>query len=186
MQKEVIIYPGDYLIAKHVVFQVELNGKLPLLYPFPLYLPEGLRTESILEPGYSATRGWFLKNYPALLVWGQAAWELYLDYYTISGSGLVVLKQHFLYEEKIWRLIFFLYGQENRTGLPGLFNWRGELSIDNDKTSGIHRYLCQIYWIWWLFLYKWPINLHNKVDTWSLDLRSYFTSRDYFESDKNW
>lgn len=181
--KEVIIYPGDYLIAKHVVFR-ELNGKLPLFYTPFLYISLKEREQNlILEPGYSATRGWFLKS--TLRYWyeDRLPGELFLDYYTISGLA-GGFKQHFLYEKDL-KAYLYLYGQENRTDLPGLFNWRGELSIDNNKsqwkTDTLIKYINYDDYSYT----NGRINLNNKVDTWTLDLRSYFTSRDYYESDKN-
>ena len=109
--------------------------------------------------------------------------ELYLDYYTISGLA-GGFKQHFLYEKDL-KAYLYLYGQENRTDLPGLFNWRGELSIDNNKsqwkTDTLIKYINYDDYSYT----NGRINLNNRVNTWTLDLRSYFTSRDYYESDKN-
>lgn len=179
--KEVIIYPGDYLIAKHVVFR-ELNGKLPLFYTPYLYISLKEREQNlILEPGYSASRGWFLKATYRYWYQDQLPGELYLDYYTISGLA-GGFKQHFLYEKDL-KGYLYLYGQENRTDIPGLFNWQGELRIDNNKsqweTDTFIRYINYDDY----FYTNGRVNLTNRADTWSLDLRSYFLSRDYYESD---
>lgn len=91
--KEVIIYPDDHLIAKHVILR-ELNGKLPLFYWPYLYISLKEKDQHLIPQfGYSKSRGWFIKttyyyNYKSL------PGESYLDYYTKSGYA-GGFKQHF-------------------------------------------------------------------------------------------
>jgi len=181
--KEVIIYPDDHLIAKHVTFR-ELNGKLPLFYWPYLYI--SLKDENqhwSTEIGYSNNRGWFLKATYHYWYQDRLPGELYLDYYTKSGYA-GGFKQHFFYEDDL-KGYLYLYGQENRTDIPGLVNWEGEISIDNDKNQWkTDTFIKYIDYDNYSYL-NGKINLKNEDDTWSMKLYSDFKSKDYYESDLN-
>ena len=181
--REVIIYPDDHLIAKHVVFR-ELNGKLPLFYWPYLYI--SLKDEEqhwSTQVGYSYNRGWFLKATYHYWYQDRLPGELYLDYYTISGYA-GGFKQHFFYEDDL-KGYLYLYGQENRTDIPGLFNWRGEISIDNDKNQWKTDTRIQYINYDNYSDLNGKIYLKNDTDTWSVNLSSDFRSKDYYESDLN-
>lgn len=181
--REMVIYPDDYLIAKHVVFR-ELNGKLPLFYMPYLYI--SLKDEEQhwdAEIGYSNNRGWFLKTTYNYRYQNRLPGEFYLDYYTKSGYA-GGFKQHFFYEDDL-KGYLYLYGQENRTDIPRLFNWEGEIDIDNDKNQWkTDTNIKYINYDDFSYL-NGKINLNNKADSWSIDLRSVFKSKDYYESDLN-
>ncbi|MFP4662344.1 MAG: LptF/LptG family permease [Halanaerobiales bacterium] len=181
--REVIIYPEDYLIAKHVTFR-ELNGRLPLFYWPYLYISLKDRDQRLVpEIGYSSSRGWFLKTTYHYLYDDRLPGELYMDYYTKSGFA-GGFKQFFFHEEDLEAFIY-LYGQENKTDIPNLFNWEGEIKIDNDKNQWkTDAYLKYINYDQYDKL-DGKIRLDNNADTWSLKIDSSFSNKDYYDSDKN-
>ncbi|MFP4017137.1 MAG: hypothetical protein ACLFUI_08885, partial [Halanaerobiales bacterium] len=104
-----------------------------------------------------------------------------MDYYTKSGFA-GGFKQFFFHEEELEAFIY-LYGQENRTDIPSLFNWEGEISIDNDKNQWeTDTYIKYINYDHYSKL-NGHIKLDNNTDTWSLDIDSSFSSMDYYDSD---
>ncbi len=180
---EVIIYPGDHLIAKHATFR-ELNGKLPLFYWPYLYISLKDKDQRLVpEIGYSNSRGWFLRTTYYYWYKNRLPGELYMDYYTRSGSA-GGFKQYVFYESDL-EAFFYLYGQENRTDIPGLFNWQAEIDIDNDKsewkTDTNIRYTDYDNYAY----LRGSIDLDNYADSWSLNVDSTFNSKDYFTSDEN-
>ncbi len=128
---EVTIYPGDYLIAKHVVFW-ELGGKLPLFYWPVLYISLDDAEQGLVpEVGYHGQRGWFLKLDYDYRLTRSLPGKLYLDYYTISGFA-GGFKQYLLHQSD--QKVFLKYlTQENRTDLYGLFNWQAEFDYADQK-----------------------------------------------------
>ncbi len=180
---EVVIYPGDHLIAKHVIFR-ELNGKLPLFYWPYLYISLKDKDQRLVpEVGYSNSRGWFLKTTYYYWYKDRLPGELYMDYYTKSGYA-GGFKQYFLHETDL-EAFLYLYGQENRTNISNLFKWQGEINIDNDRSDWkTDTYIKYTHYDDYSYL-KGRVDLDNDADSWSLNVDSTFNSRDYFTSDKN-
>ncbi|MDI3547057.1 MAG: hypothetical protein PWR10_709 [Halanaerobiales bacterium] len=181
--REVIIYPDDYLVAREVVFR-ELGGKLPLFYWPYLYISLKDRPQHLIpEIGYSATRGWFIKTTYNYWYDQRLPGELYLDYYTISGYG-GGLKQYLYYEPDL-KGSLYLYGQENRTDLPGLFRWQGAVDLEDQqgdwRTDTLLKYT---YYDDHSILNgsTYVANISNKQ---LINFSSRFDSKDYFESDHN-
>lgn len=180
---EIIIYPDDHLIAKHVVFR-ELGGKLPLFYWPYLYVSlKDKKQKLIPEIGYNNRRGWFIKTIYNYWYQDSLPGELYMDYYQISGFG-AGFKQHFIYKPDL-KGFLYLYGQENRTDLPGLFNWRGEINIDNKRSrwttdTNIEYVNYDDY-----SDLEGKFNIENNTKKWDIDINSSFDSKDYYHSDYN-
>ncbi|MCK8827338.1 hypothetical protein MWH25_06225 [Natroniella acetigena] len=93
---ELVIYPGDRIVAKHVVFW-EMSGKLPLFYlPVMVYPLREQEPGFYPQAGYSRQRGWFVKTtYNYYLGSGYESWpgsafagdfgQLYIDYFSKMG-----------------------------------------------------------------------------------------------------
>jgi len=129
--QKVNIYPGEYIEAFHVVFR-ELKGKLPLFYWPYLYISLKQEEQQFVPRfGYSEKRGWFIKTTYYYSLQHFLPTEIYLDHYTKSGSAAGA-KQFCLYgpDEKGYVL---LYGQQNKTNLPDLFQWQGEIAYQNES-----------------------------------------------------
>ncbi|MFW5986119.1 MAG: LptF/LptG family permease [Halanaerobiales bacterium] len=180
---EVVIYPDDHLIARNVVFW-ELGGKLPLFYWPYLYISLKDRDQKLIpEVGYNSRRGWFIKTTYNYRYQDRLPGELYLDYYQISGAG-AGFKQHFLYEPDL-KAYLYLYGQENRTDIPGLFNWRGEISIDNERSNWTtDTDIKYINYDDYSDLTG-DLSVVNRAENWNIRLDSSFDSTDYYQSDYN-
>lgn len=135
----VVVYPGDYLIATHVVFW-ELGGYLPLFYWPVLYL--SLEDDQDIMPsfGYSQERGWYIKlayhyfeeDYRGIY---------YLDYYSITGLGTGL--RHYYLEEEDSEGTVYLYILENKEKETGwdyftanlshrqsILDWRTSFGLD--------------------------------------------------------
>jgi len=128
--RSIKIYPGDYLIAYHVVFY-ELDGRLPLFYWPILYINlDDDRANLEFEYGYSSRRGWFGKlTYNHRWLWGLAG-QLYLDYYQRTGRAYGFRQQYIdspSHEGEV-----YYYWQNNREEVPGLFNWEAALYHELD------------------------------------------------------
>lgn len=120
----VIVYPGDYLVANNVVFW-ELGGLLPLFYWPVLYLP--LEEDQTLIPrfGYSRERGFFVKmayNYFTDAHKGT----FFLDYYGLTGLGTGV--RHYYLDADKDEGYFYIYLLENRTKETGWDYFQANLS----------------------------------------------------------
>ncbi|MFW5856015.1 MAG: LptF/LptG family permease [Bacillota bacterium] len=127
----VTIHPDDHLVARNVTFW-ELKGRLPLFYWPYLYISLKEREQHLIpEVGYNARRGWFAKFTYNYWYDDRLPGEIYLDYYTISGSGYG-FKQYFLEEEDREGYIYY-YNQENKTDIPGLFDWEGEFKYSDSR-----------------------------------------------------
>src|SRR5690554_1510321 len=179
--REVNIYPGDHLVARNVFFR-ELNGALPLFYWPYLYISLKDRSQRFVpRVGYNARRGWFIKTTYYHWYDDRLPGEIYLDYYNISGYA-GGFKQHFLYQPDL-KGYLYLYGQENRTDIPGLFNWQGQINL-NDQQGSWKTDTNLDYTEYDDYSYlKGRVNLSNKTDTQNLNLSSSFSSKDYFLSD---
>lgn len=180
---EVIIYPEDHLVARHVFFR-ELKGSLPLFYWPYLYISLKDKSQRLIpEIGYNARRGWFIKTTYYYWYDDRLPGEFYLDYYTISGFG-GGFKQHFLYEPDLKGFIY-LYSQENRTSIPGLFDWQGRININDQK--GNWKTDTDLNYTYYddYSLLSGRINLNNKTERQNLNLSSSFDSKDYFITDNN-
>jgi len=125
--RSVKIYPGDVLIARHVVFR-ELDGRLPLFY-WPILIinldPDPRRI--VPEVGYSASRGWFIRggyNY----LWGDNPGLLKLEYYTRSGFA-GGFSHHLVPPDEEEEIQLHFFTQENRENLPELFRWQAGLDF---------------------------------------------------------
>ncbi|MFW6288143.1 MAG: LptF/LptG family permease, partial [bacterium] len=180
---EVIIYPDDHLIAKHVSFW-ELSGKLPLMYWPYLYLSLKEDDQRLIpEYGYNEERGWFVRSTYYYKYKNRLPGELYLDYYTKSGFA-GGFKQHFFYENDLEGYLY-LFAQENKTNIPGLFLWQGEIDIENsqsrwDTDTNIKFDFFETY-----SDINGKIDIINKEEDWLFDLNSNFQSKDYYDSNKN-
>lgn len=125
------IYPGDYLEAYNVVFW-EAGGKLPLFYWPYLYIDLKRKDQRFIpEFGYHSQRGWFIKTTYYYSIQNRLPSEFYLDYYTISG-GAAGIKQYFIHSPREKGYVY-LYGQQNRTDIRGLFSWEGEVFYQNKE-----------------------------------------------------
>jgi LPS export ABC transporter permease LptF len=123
--EKVNIYPGDYLEMYNVSFR-ELNGKLPLFYWPYLYISLDREQQNFFPSfGYHERRGWFVKTKYFYNNRFDLPGNIYLDYYTISGSAGGI-KQYFLNEDNHQAYLYY-YTQQNKTDLYGLFNWEAEL-----------------------------------------------------------
>ncbi|MEJ6951252.1 LptF/LptG family permease [Natronospora cellulosivora (SeqCode)] len=178
--REVRIYPGDYLVAKHVSFW-ELSGKLPLMYWPYLYISLKEDDQSLIpEYGYNAERGWYIRttyNYRYNRLPGQ----LYVDYYTISGFA-GGFKQHFFYDHDL-EAYLYLYGQENRTSIPGLFVWQGEIDIQNERSSWETDTNVKFDYYENYSDLRGNVNVTNREDDWLFNLDSDFKRKNYFNSE---
>lgn len=121
---EVLVYPGDYLIAYNVVLW-ELGGLLPLFYWPVLYL--SLEEEQDIVPsfGYSEERGWYIKlayHYFSADTRGI----YYLDYYSRTGLGTGF--RHYYLDTETDEGYFYLYVLENRERETGWDYLQADLS----------------------------------------------------------
>lgn len=181
--KEVVIYPGDHLIAKHVVFY-ELNGKLPLFYWPYLYISlKDDQQKLVPKVGYNQQRGWFIKTTYYYLYKDLLPGELYADYYTISrwAGGF---KQYLKYKPD-YKSYIYLYGQQNPTDIPGLFQWEGSINIDDDAGAWkIDTDLDYTHYKEYSLL-DGNISLRNYFKNNYFSLKSDFDSKDYYLTDNN-
>ncbi len=180
---EVIIYPEDHLIARNVFFR-ELNGSLPLFYWPYLYISLKDKSQRLIpEIGYNDRRGWFIKSTYYYWYGDRLPGEIYLDYYTISGFG-AGFKQYFFHEPELKGFIY-LYGQENRTELTGLFDWQGRLNLSDHK--GAWKTDTDLNYTYYddYSLLNGKINLNNNTVRQRLNMSSSFNSKDYFLTDNN-
>ena len=124
------IYPGEYLIAYHVVFY-ELDGRLPLFYWPILYINlDDDRPNWEFEYGYSSTRGWFgllTRNHRWLF---GLAGQLYFDYYQHTGPAFG-FRQQYVDSDSHEGEIYY-YRQDNQDDVPGLFDWEAALHHELD------------------------------------------------------
>lgn len=181
--RDVTIYPGDHLIARHVVFK-ELNGKLPLFYWPYLYISLKEDQEKIVpEIGYSNNRGWFIRSTYYYWYKNRLPGQLYLDYYTISGFA-GGFKQFFLYEEDLKGSIYY-FTQENRTGIPGLFQWKGALEFDDNRGDWQTNTDLDYTYYDNYSLFKGNARLSYNGDRQDLNIGSFFDSKNYYLTDHN-
>lgn len=181
--EEVVIYPEDHMAAKNVVFR-ELNGELPLFYWPYLYISLKDKDQKIIpEVGYNNQRGWFIKTTYNYWYQNRLPGEFYLDYYTISGFA-GGFKQH-LYYEKDLKAYLKLFGQQNKTSLSGLYNWTGELDIDDDRgdltTDANIKYT---EYDQYSYLDS-RLILNKSTDDRTLKINASFDSKDYYSSNNN-
>ncbi len=179
---EIVIYPGDYLIARNVVFR-ELNGKLPLFYWPYLYISLKEQEQQLFpEFGYSASRGYFVKTtYYYFDQEHNLPGELYFDYYTISGLAAGI-KQYFS-DRPDQRGFIYLFGQENRTQLLGLFKWEGEVNLDDTLGNWQTDTNLKIkYYDHYSYLTG-RLNLNTRHSGQYLNITSRISNKDYFLSD---
>ncbi|MFW5855887.1 MAG: LptF/LptG family permease, partial [Bacillota bacterium] len=179
--EEVVIYPDDYLIARHVVFR-ELNGKLPLLYLPVLYIDLKEKSQKLTpDIGYSSTRGWFLKTTYSYWYKKKYPGKIFTDYYTKSGFA-GGFEQYFLYEDDL-KASLYLYGQENRTDIPGLFVWKGRFNIvDNRGDLKNNSNLTYTKYSDYTYLTG-KANLNTRDKNYNFILSSNYSSREYEEKD---
>ncbi|WP_408955164.1 LptA/OstA family protein [Natroniella sp. ANB-PHB2] len=118
-----VIYPGDRIIAKHVVFW-EMSGKLPLFYlPIVVYSLRDHEPGFYPQAGYSRQRGWFIKttynyylgsdyeNWPASALEGDFG-QLYLDYF--SKMGFAGGFKHYYRSHEDEQAYLYLYLEDDK------------------------------------------------------------------------
>ncbi|PUU94242.1 MAG: YjgP/YjgQ family permease [Halanaerobium sp.] len=131
--ERVVIKPEEYIKMYNIVFK-ELNGRLPLLYWPYLYISLKEENSNFVPPfGYHQQRGWFIKTKYFYNNRFDLPGNFYLDHYTISGSAGGI-KQYFLNSSRQEAYLYY-YTQQNKTDLPGLFNWEAELYHEADLGS---------------------------------------------------
>ncbi|GAB6099457.1 hypothetical protein JCM16358_13360 [Halanaerocella petrolearia] len=94
--EDMIIYPGDKIIAYHAVLW-EFNGQIPIFY-WPVLIYSLKNDQNVFQPqvGYSRQKGWFIKttynyyldsNYQSPLLKPVAGdfGQLYVDYFSRLG-----------------------------------------------------------------------------------------------------
>ncbi|MFN2341337.1 MAG: LptF/LptG family permease [Halanaerobium sp.] len=128
--KRVVIKPGEHIKMYHVVFK-ELDGRLPLLYWPYLYISLKRENSNFVPAfGYHQTRGWFIKTKYFYNTIFDLPGNFYFDQYTISGSAGGI--KQYLIDQDSQNAYLYYYTQQNKTNLPGLFNWEAEFHHEAD------------------------------------------------------
>jgi len=128
--KKAIIKPGEYIKMYNIVFK-ELEGKLPLFYWPYLYISLKRENNNFVPAfGYHQNRGWFIKTKYFYNNRFDLPGNFFLDHYTISGTAGGI-KQYFINQNN-HRAYLYYYTQQNKTNLPGLFDWEAELYHEAD------------------------------------------------------
>jgi len=126
----VVIKPGEHIKMYHVVFK-ELNGRLPLLYWPYLYISLKKENSNFVPAfGYHQTRGWFIKTKYYYNTFFDLPGNFYFDRYTISGSAGGI--KQYIIDQNSQNAYLYYYTQQNKTNLPGLFNWEAEFYHESD------------------------------------------------------
>lgn len=119
--RELVIYPGDRLIVRGVVFH---EHGVPLLYwPYlVLSLKEDASRFDVPQIGYSSRTGWYVKlTYNYVLASGLYG-ALLFDYYQRLGPGAGV--RHTYVDNETGRGVVSLYGVRNEYGgADGSIGW---------------------------------------------------------------
>ncbi|MCK8816364.1 hypothetical protein MWH28_03165 [Natroniella sulfidigena] len=120
---ELVVYPGDRIVAKHVVFW-EMSGNLPLFYlPVMVYSLRDQEPGFYPQAGYSRQRGWFVKttynyylgsdyeSWPASALEGDFG-QLYLDYF--SEMGFAGGFKHYYRSQEDDQAYLYLYLEDDK------------------------------------------------------------------------
>ncbi|MFW6021985.1 MAG: LptF/LptG family permease [Halanaerobiaceae bacterium] len=177
----VTIKPGEYLVARNVVFR-ELNGSLPLFYWPYLYISLQDRDQRLIpEVGYSNSRGWFLKTTYYYTYDNRLPGELYMQYYTKSGFA-GGFKQHFLKQNDLEGYLY-LFGQENRTNIDRFLKWQGEIYINNDRDQWQTDVDIDYDHYTHRGVLDGGVTVSNETNKSTFELKSEFSDTDNFDSD---
>ncbi len=181
--RRIVIYLGDKLVAKHVLFYA---GKVPLFY-VPIYissLKEDVVSRFAPQIGYTKEEGWYVKTVYGYFLNNKLYGDLYLDWMEKRGWGQGFDSRYRLGEKGNGILYLYHINEKGIEYDPGKDNyhnppdaprtkrWKARLKhrqeVSRDTTSLLHLYFLSDE----TFTKDYSVDIRDRLRT---ELESYFT-----------